>query len=138
MEGKKFTYEQVIKSYGQVMLLREERTVVMPMTMKLKNLKVELEALTKNYSEEEKELIAKHGGKLYSNGSYDIPPENFDIFKKELDALKAFEVFVPFLPLNFTGVVINWSAKMIEEVEPFLDPAYVTKLGEETKPIAEA
>jgi hypothetical protein len=138
MEGKKLSNVQIAKSFNAVMMLRKERTIEMPLTMKITNLKKELEALVKTYGEAEKELILKHEGKFNPNGSYSIPEANYEKYYKEKEALDAFEQFVPFLPFNFGNLPINWTPEMYEDLETFLDPAYITKLSQTPKPEAEA
>ena len=138
MEGKKLSNVQIAKSFNAVMMLRKERTIEMPLTMKITNLKKELEALVKTYGEAEKELILKYDGKFDPSGRYSIPDAKFEAFNKEKEALEKFEQFVPFLPFNFGNLPINWTPEMYEDLEVFLDPAYITKLSEIPKTEAEA
>jgi hypothetical protein len=125
IKGKKFKLSEINEMYPQVVALNKYKTVVMPATARLGDLKKELEAQVKKFAEHEVKLIKDFNGVFSPDGSQFSIPENFEEFNKQKEALTNEETFIAFLPLDFKNVIIEWTGDMWNGVKVFLDPSYV-------------
>lgn len=142
IKGKKFKVSEINEIFPQVLALSRQKTMVMPATARLGDLKKELEAQVKKYAEHEMKLISDYDGKFSPDGLQYSIPEKFEEFNKQKEAMQNEEIFIPFLPLNFKNVIIEWTGDMWNGVKVFLDPEYVALMEKEKEekpaPTAEA
>lgn len=138
LKGKKFKLSEINEIFPGVSALSKQKTVVMPATARLGDLVKEMQVQVKKLAEYEVKLIKDFNGTFSPDGSQYTIPDNFDEFNKQKDALNNEEVFIPFLPLNFKNVIIQWDAAMWNGVKIFLDPEYVAlqEKDKEDKPVA--